>query len=53
MPYRTINTRPVITERRAAGGWRASLVNAPGVYADGDTEDEALEALARLFVEDE
>lgn len=50
MPHYLIADRSVITERRAAGGWRAVVVGT-AVYADGDTEADALAALAALFTE--
>ena len=51
MPYYIILDHSVITTPRAPNGWRASVVTAPGVYADGATEDEALTKLAALFAE--
>lgn len=53
MSYYLIAQRAVITERRAPRGWIAYVANSPAVCGYGDTEQDALDALAALWTEDE
>lgn len=49
--YARLAVRRAVTKQRESGKWFAEVPNFPGVWAEGDTEDQALNELEDVVCE--